>query len=311
MNALAQSTLPQMTLIVLTGQDKGVKYQLVAGRAVIGRSSSCDIRVKDDAKISRTHAEIHISSTGVEVVDVSDKNKLIVNNQEVSRQTLQSGDVIQIGETKFKFEVTNPSPTPSLTQVNHPTSFDRPKSRRSRSNSGKKINFYILLIVVIALFGWLLTSKSNKKNVDLRMGNDVQTTIDANNKVLEVIEAEKEKTGLNSRQYQEAQPNFVKGFRDYRKGQYERAIESFQACLSLFPQHVQCKTYLDRSIKRFYELVQYHMISANKYHAQNQYAACMAAYRNVMVMLKNTSDKTYQEAKSGYELCNAKKGEGF
>jgi hypothetical protein len=53
------------------------------------------------------------------------------------------------------------------------------------------------------------------------------------------------------------------------------------------------------------------MVLGNKYRAQNQFSACMSAYRNVMVMVRNTTDKTYIEAKSGYETCELLSGERY
>jgi hypothetical protein len=97
----------------------------------------------------------------------------------------------------------------------------------------------------------------------------------------------------------------VRGFRDYRKGQYERSMVSFQACLALNPEHVLCNRYIRLSQRKFDELVQNQVVLGRKYRDQNQYQACRASFRNVMVMVKDANSKIYQEAKANYDACNA------
>jgi pSer/pThr/pTyr-binding forkhead associated (FHA) protein len=324
-NQLARSPQADYALTVLNGPDKGATYKLVAGRVTLGRGSDNDIVVKDDPKISRNHAIITVTPRGVEISDVSDRNKVILNGEEVTSRLIPPGAVIQLGETKFQFKIlSQPSGGASLDVIQgggissapygSQSLGASPSPRRSsrRSQSGGKTNFYILVAVIGILFAWLLSSNGPKnKAVDIRSDEDVASDISASRKVVEDAEAERQKLGLNSRQYEEAQPNFVKGFRDYRKGQYERAIESFQACLSLFPAHVQCQRYLSLTQKKFSELIQYHMVLANRYRAQNQYTACKSEYRNAMVMLRNPEDKTYVEAKAGFDACETLEGERY
>lgn len=307
MSNLARQAHPDFALTVLSGSDKGSTYKLVRNRVTIGRASDNDICIKDDSKISRNHAELIVTPLGVEINDISGHNKTLVNGEEVKRVFLTAGAIIQLGETKFQYKI--------LSEQNL-----APSSRKSKSRDfdisrpqfkNKNTNFYILVAAILLLGFWLFSGSNDKENSDLKPILDTEKTISANQKIVEMTESENQKLGLNTPQYAEAQPNFIKGFRDYRKGQYERAIESFQACLSLFPQHQQCRTYLDRSTKKFSELVQYHMVLANKYRSQNQYAACKSAYRNVMVMLKNTGDKVYREAKSGYDACDALEGDRY
>ena len=107
---------------------------------------------------------------------------------------------------------------------------------------------------------------------------------------------------VNARQ---AQENYVRGFRDYNGGQYERALISFQACLALNPEHTLCNRYLRLSQRKFNEVVQYHMVLGRSYRDQSQFKACRAAFRNVMVMVKDASSTTYKEAKANYEACNS------
>lgn len=321
MRSLAATPQPEFTLVLTSGPEKGSIYKLVASQVRIGRGSDNDISIQHDPKLSRHHAVLLITPEGYQISDVSERNKIFVDGREVRSTILKSGSQIQLGETTFQFQVLWPSQPASL--VSSPSSSPQELSRKKgdplssarssrRKPKEKKVTFYILIGIVATIFIWLLNSNAPKKESSpLRSEEDIEQNIDANKKIIESAEAEKKRLGLDSRQYLEAQPNFVKGFRDYRKGQYERAAESFQACLALFPKHAQCQRYFQLSKKKLSELIQYHMVLAGKYRSQNQFAACKSSYRNVMVMVKNPNDKIYQEAKAGYEVCETLEGDRF
>ena len=124
---------------------------------------------------------------------------------------------------------------------------------------------------------------------------------------LRVEEAKEFKSkGLNTKEFKEAQSNYIKGFRDYKKGQYERAISSFHACLSLYPKHLLCQRYQKLSYKKHEELIQYNMMLGKKYFDQGQYQACRSTFRNAMIMISDRSSKVYKEATANYKLCRLK-----
>lgn len=344
MSNIAPLSPPIYKLTALTGPEKGSVFKITSTKVSIGRSAQNDISIKDDPRMSRNHAIITFSKNKIEIADVSDHNKVLVNGEPVTRAEISSNDTIQLGETQFRLELMtaslpNPSPDKSLLSPATSTSLNldrthvalkaanavtnprpqqaqsavpRSSSRHSQSAYEKKRNFYIVVGALILIFVWLLTSQVKTKTpVAIRSEESVQEQLEQSRKTVELAEEARRKMGLDTKQFEEAQPNFVKGFRDYKKGQYERAIESFQACLSLLPNHIQCQRYLRLSQKKFSELVQYHMILANKYKTQNQFAACKASYRNVMVMLRNPNDKTYIEAKAGHDVCQALEGERY
>jgi tetratricopeptide (TPR) repeat protein len=161
---------------------------------------------------------------------------------------------------------------------------------------------------VIALVGgYLILSDTKKKKEEfgLRTEQQMNADIESANKIKEARENENAKRLDTAPTARQAQENYVRGFRDYRKGQYERALESFQACLALDPSHVLCNRYLRLSQRKFNEMVQYYVLLGRKYRDQNQFASCRAAFRNVMVMVKDANNETYKLAKANYEACNA------
>ena len=71
----------------------------------LGRSHRADLTI-NDGLLSRIHARIGLTSNGFfEIEDNESTNMTIVNNQDVERAVLQSGDCILLGETEILVEI--------------------------------------------------------------------------------------------------------------------------------------------------------------------------------------------------------------
>ena len=74
----------------------------------LGRSHRADITI-NDLLLSRIHAEIcHGENGGFEIVDNESTNLTIVNNQDIERTLLKTGDCILLGETEILVEIDTP-----------------------------------------------------------------------------------------------------------------------------------------------------------------------------------------------------------
>jgi pSer/pThr/pTyr-binding forkhead associated (FHA) protein len=100
----------------------------------LGRSHRADITI-NDGLLSRIHARIGLTPNGAfEIVDNESTNLTIVNNQDVERAVLQSGDCILLGETEILVEIADTDgkvdihekTTRELPLVNVRNSVDRP-----------------------------------------------------------------------------------------------------------------------------------------------------------------------------------------
>ena len=90
-------------LVVMTGKQLGRKYDLVKDEAIIGRSSDCEIPIKEE-DISRNHAKLVVEAGGrVKVVDMGSTNGTFVNRKKVKEAFLDNGDQLRCGNTIFKF----------------------------------------------------------------------------------------------------------------------------------------------------------------------------------------------------------------
>jgi pSer/pThr/pTyr-binding forkhead associated (FHA) protein len=109
-----KSTIPQRNrgsellerpdrLVMLAGPTPGAEYPLSTQKIVIGRAEEADISVNHNS-VSRIHCEIHALGEGrFEIVDKGSSNGIHVNAAELRRGIIEAGDVIELGDVKFKF----------------------------------------------------------------------------------------------------------------------------------------------------------------------------------------------------------------
>lgn len=174
------------------------------------------------------------------------------------------------------------------------------------SNPKSKYMVYAGIFAVLILIGSLMNSGSTspaKKQLQIRSTEEIAVEVEKTGKAIEEVESKKEKSGENSIQYQTAQQHYIKGFRDYRQGQYDRAIQSFQAALSFYPQHELAKKYLIIARKKFDEFVKFQMAQGRRYQGKNNWRLCIASYRQAMAMIKDERDPNYRESKQFMEQC--------
>ena len=70
----------------------------------LGREASNDV-VLHDSQASAHHARIVATEKGFFIEDLGSTNGTFVQGQRVTRQPLQGGEVIQLGQSKLVFEV--------------------------------------------------------------------------------------------------------------------------------------------------------------------------------------------------------------
>lgn len=90
-------------LVMLVGPTPGVEYPLDRERITVGRAEDAIISVNHNS-VSRLHCEIHAFGDGrFEIVDKGSSNGVRVNGVELRRSLIEAGDVIELGDVRFKF----------------------------------------------------------------------------------------------------------------------------------------------------------------------------------------------------------------
>lgn len=76
----------------------------LARRTRIGRAPGCELQI-DSSSVSRHHALLLMGQRDVIIEDLNSTNGVLVNGRKVSRQLLNDGDMVTIGEAQFRFSL--------------------------------------------------------------------------------------------------------------------------------------------------------------------------------------------------------------
>ena len=93
---------PPPRLVVLGEPAAGAEFTLTKPALRIGRDERLDIWINHKS-ISHEHAEVQVSDSKVTVYDLESANGMRVNGISASRAVLETGDILQLGEVRFRF----------------------------------------------------------------------------------------------------------------------------------------------------------------------------------------------------------------
>jgi len=111
--------------LISTAGEQSIDLQL--GRTVVvGRAVTSDIPIYDPT-ISRRHAEVSLTDTGVLVKDLGSSNGTFLNGAKIAEAEAGANDVVTFGKVAFRVkEVTAPAPRPKV--VPAPAEFTNPRA---------------------------------------------------------------------------------------------------------------------------------------------------------------------------------------
>lgn len=90
-------------LVMLAGPTPGEEYPLTDERLTIGRAEDATISVNHNS-VSRLHCEVHALGEGrFEIIDKGSSNGVRVNGADLRRGIIEAGDIIELGDVRFKF----------------------------------------------------------------------------------------------------------------------------------------------------------------------------------------------------------------
>jgi len=97
---------PRRHLLVFNGAASWMHQLPAAGRVIIGRSETADLRI-DDASVSRQHASVSIEGDTITINDCGSQNGTFVNEVKINGETpLRPSDVIRIQRSTLILHVT-------------------------------------------------------------------------------------------------------------------------------------------------------------------------------------------------------------
>jgi pSer/pThr/pTyr-binding forkhead associated (FHA) protein len=75
---------------------------VLSRRTRIGRAAGCELQI-ESGSVSRHHALVVVGPREAVIEDLNSTNGVLVNGRKVSRQPLNDGDAVTIGEIQFRY----------------------------------------------------------------------------------------------------------------------------------------------------------------------------------------------------------------
>lgn len=363
----------RFTLEAVKGPHVGQKFEFNRSSITIGRGPENDIVLAEDPRVSRQHVEIKQSLGQFYVINLSQKNFVLVNGTNVTSEKIESRSTVQVGETELMFSVQgstslleplspgsvsiplnrvgvgvqapprpqgipgpppmpgvppavmnnpyganapqawNQMPPPAMPNANPyqytppPPRAEAPPSPVGNILKNGRVRLYGVIGIVLVV-GYFAVNGSNRKphneNRAFRTVEEIDVARQETENDMKLFRERKDK--MNAMIYQKAYENFLRGYRDYRQGQFARARDAFQVVLNLDPENELGKRYFNLAKIRFDEIVKFHMLQGRRYLEKQNYRMCRSNLQTVMTMLGNDqTNAEYKEAKILHERCTA------
>jgi len=165
----------------------------------------------------------------------------------------------------------------------------------------------ILLVAVMSVAGYFFFYQNEKKKskaLTIRTNITSVQNIQQSSEALE--EFNKQIAPKKTLAYEQAQQQYLKGFRDYRNGNYARAMEHFAAALAFYSDHDQAKRYYQLAKRKNEEFAQYHFNLGKRYYGIQNYRLCSAHFAIVLRSKRDEKDPIRAEALQYYKECEAR-----
>ena len=282
-------------LVTLTGSAKGEAYVLMGNRIIIGRGEKVDIRI-NDSKASREHCEVTKVGSSWVATDLGSQNGVMVNDKKITQQVLNEGDKLIVGQTVFKFAKVEVSSKNKVVQEEEP-----------EGEEGKKtvVPFLILVVIFMALF--LFDDFAPKQAPQQNRGNtrsnaiEIASTEDASIRKRRLNEDKQTKEKLND--------IFNRGLREYREGNYYRAIHEFNLALIIAPQDAQAEFYLRKSKEELDNAITSEVQKAIRDESSLKYKSAIVSYCSIIRLLYSApDDQRYKNAEKKIKDLEVKQG---
>lgn len=313
-------------LVCMTGPNKGKVYYLLTKRILIGRGETADIQIID-TKISREHAELAFADNSYVITDLGTANGIIVSDNRVKQKKLIDNEKIVIGQTVFKFnilEITKTAEmvlaeefpeTPTAKEIkkgvkvkiqtkNQPMSeFEEIKPiEEDKKNKPQKT---ILILVIVVVVGYVLFGGGGEENqTKAKKAENNPNMLDDGGERLAA------KGGQDDADVKKKLAALIhSGRREFREGNYFRAMEEFRLAMLLSPTNGQASYYLSKAKQRLDEEIQNNFDKGNQEYDSKKYQASIISYCGVVQLIKEyPDDERYKNAMSKISAIESELG---
>lgn len=117
-----EQSFGKITLLSDGGPEQ--EYELGKSRITLGRANTNDIILSDN-RMSRSHARLECGPSGCTLIDLGSSNGSYVNGVRVQRMLLQSGDLIALGGSRFRYDLATPTQAADMTIIDREADLDQ------------------------------------------------------------------------------------------------------------------------------------------------------------------------------------------
>jgi tetratricopeptide (TPR) repeat protein len=300
----------------MTGPNKGKVYYLTGKRVVIGRGENADIQILD-TKISREHAELAFADKSYVITDLGAQNGVIVNDQKIKQAKLNDGEKVVIGQSVFKYNVivinqlneliiADATPDSALAKeikkgvkpnvalkkaksglVEDTPRYTHTSEPKADGKSRMLIIGIILFAVIFVLFGDnepAKTKSTSRKGASNEM-DSFNETMSVKNVKLDP-DVRKKLEGL-----------IHSGRREFREGNYFRAMEEFRLALLLNPNNGSASFYLSKAKQRLDDEIKKNFEKGTQEQDAKKYQAAIVSFCSVIQLIQEyPDDERYKNA---------------
>lgn len=279
-------------LVCLTGKNKGVAYLFQAKRVVMGRSEKADVRVHD-IKSSREHAEIVKVGKDFVLTDLGSQNGVVVNDLKVKQHVLANGDKVIIGKTVYKFHRVEVKGEVKKTPKESEVEFEDEEFEEEKSNKPT------LILAIIALAGIFLLFSGEDTTPRPRVKKKSSLKINT-------ISGDMERALIQKRSSDDKEVNrkleiyFQKGLREFREGNFFRALEEFEATEYVKPNDPLAQFYIRKTKEALDRSIEESFLKAKRDEESLKYNSAITSYCSVVRLLyRKPTDERYIRAQDG------------
>ncbi|MCK5883036.1 MAG: FHA domain-containing protein [Bacteriovoracaceae bacterium] len=295
-------------LICMTGENKGLTYYINAKRIIMGRSDTADIQVLD-TKCSREHVELKKVGTTFVVTDLGSQNGIVVNDLKVTQHQLSPNDSLIIGQTVYKYGVVNVASLEEVVQeeADDDDDDDDEYEEEEDNNPKKKKSKVRLILIVVILLGGAIMLMDDSSGPEKKVRNKKNDITDVSDSFSKQMRSQHQRMDKDL----EIKLSTIvhRGLREYREGNYFRAMTEFNMALVLSPKHGNASFYLQKTKQKLNAEIEANFLKAKREVDAIKYREAFVSYCTVIRLLgNNISDKRSKDALERIEEIEEKIG---
>lgn len=296
-------------LVCLTGKNKGRAYYLIGKRIVLGRSDKVDIQILD-IKSSREHAEIILAAGNFVLTDLGSQNGIIVNDLKIKQHSLSDGDKVVVGQTVYKFSkvVVQNKDNPKVENVKlNLKENEQLEDELSEAPKNKKLTPMLTIVIVVAVLILLFSGDEKKESAKVTSEKPLNYNLkEVSDPFAAALKQKKKESQKNK---EKLSLYFQRGLREYREGNYFRAISEFEHARQWSPEDPLAKFYLRKTKEELHKKIDEFFSKAIRSSDGLNYQGAITSYCAVVRLLNSyPNDKRYKDAIEGIKNLEKKMG---